>query len=38
MLVHPQNGPIHVASDYSVFSNNYSWHKLADYVWLDQPV
>ena len=24
--------------DYSVTANNYSWDKLADYVWIDQPV
>lgn len=35
---HIKNGPIHVAGDYSVHPNNYSWDKLADYIWLDQPV
>jgi hypothetical protein len=25
-------------NDYSISANNYSWDKLADYVWIDQPV
>jgi len=33
-----ENGPLHVADDYSLFSNNFSWHTIADYVWIDQPV
>ncbi|KAJ3559788.1 hypothetical protein NM688_g126 [Phlebia brevispora] len=33
-----ENGPIHIRNDYSVFSNNFSWHQLADYIWVDQPV
>ncbi|TFK46525.1 alpha/beta-hydrolase [Heliocybe sulcata] len=33
-----ENGPIHIAPDYSAYSNNYSWDTLADYVWIDQPV
>ena len=33
-----QNGPIHVASDYSAFPNKYGWNELADYIWIDQPV
>ena len=33
-----QNGPLHIANDYSVYSNNYSWDKLADWIWVDQPV
>ncbi|TFK46518.1 alpha/beta-hydrolase [Heliocybe sulcata] len=33
-----ENGPIHIAPDYSAYSNNYSWNGLADYVWIDQPV
>lgn len=33
-----QNGPIHVANDYSIYANNFSWDKLADHVWIDQPV
>jgi carboxypeptidase D len=34
----PQNGPLHVADNYSLYANKNSWHKLADYIWLDQPV
>ncbi|EKM50681.1 uncharacterized protein PHACADRAFT_264079 [Phanerochaete carnosa HHB-10118-sp] len=33
-----ENGPLHIRDDYSMFSNNFSWHQLADYVWVDQPV
>ncbi|KAI0681923.1 Alpha/Beta hydrolase protein [Cytidiella melzeri] len=33
-----KNGPLHVADDYSLFSNNNSWDKLTDYIWIDQPV
>lgn len=33
-----QNGPLHVASDYSIHQNNFSWDRLADYIWIDQPV
>ena len=33
-----QNGPLHVADNHSLYSNNFSWDKLADYVWIDQPV
>ncbi|KAI0685251.1 Alpha/Beta hydrolase protein, partial [Cytidiella melzeri] len=33
-----ENGPLHVADDYSLFSNNNSWDKLTDYIWIDQPV
>ncbi|KAI0344359.1 alpha/beta-hydrolase [Trametopsis cervina] len=33
-----ENGPLHVADDYSLFSNNFSWHTQADYIWVDQPV
>ena len=33
-----QNGPLHIASDYSMYSNNFSWNHVADYVWIDQPV
>lgn len=33
-----QNGPLHIREDYTIFSNNLSWHTLADYVWVDQPV
>ncbi|KAG6866596.1 hypothetical protein C0991_002084 [Blastosporella zonata] len=33
-----ENGPIRINPDYSVTSHNYSWDKLADYFWIDQPV
>ncbi|KAI0344358.1 alpha/beta-hydrolase [Trametopsis cervina] len=33
-----ENGPLHVAADYSLFKNNYSWNTQADYIWVDQPV
>ncbi|GJE98044.1 serine carboxypeptidase-like protein [Phanerochaete sordida] len=33
-----ENGPLHIREDYTIFSNNLSWHTLADYVWIDQPV
>jgi len=33
-----QNGPIYIQNDYSVSENQYSWTKVADYVWIDQPV
>lgn len=33
-----QNGPLQVTSNYSIRSNNYSWDRLADYIWIDQPV
>ena len=33
-----QNGPIRIHPDYSMTSNDYSWNKLADYFWIDQPV
>ncbi|THH00602.1 hypothetical protein EW026_g1946 [Hermanssonia centrifuga] len=33
-----QNGPLHIRNDYSMFSNNFSWDHLADYIWVDQPV
>jgi carboxypeptidase D len=33
-----ENGPIHISNDYSIVPNNYSWDKLADYIWIDQPV
>jgi carboxypeptidase D len=38
MLRFLQNGPIVVNSDYSLRPNNYSWHNLADYFWIDQPM
>ncbi|KAJ7210524.1 alpha beta-hydrolase [Mycena pura] len=33
-----ENGPIRIASDGSISPNNYSWDKVADYIWIDQPV
>jgi carboxypeptidase D len=33
-----QNGPIHTAFNGSMYANNYSWNKIADYFWIDQPV
>ncbi|KAI0773289.1 alpha/beta-hydrolase [Trametes elegans] len=33
-----ENGPVHINSDFSAQQNNYSWDKLADYIWIDQPV
>ncbi|KAJ3510060.1 hypothetical protein NLJ89_g4887 [Agrocybe chaxingu] len=33
-----ENGPIRINGDYSLQSNPYSWDKLADYFWIDQPV
>ncbi|TFK74999.1 alpha/beta-hydrolase [Pluteus cervinus] len=33
-----QNGPIRLQSDYGAQPNNYSWDRLADWIWVDQPV
>ncbi|KAF5383799.1 hypothetical protein D9615_003548 [Tricholomella constricta] len=33
-----ENGPIRIQPDYRITSNPYSWNKLADYFWIDQPV
>ncbi|KAJ6620632.1 Alpha/Beta hydrolase protein [Mycena sp. CBHHK59/15] len=33
-----ENGPIRIASDNTISANNYSWNKVADYIWIDQPV
>ncbi|THH29780.1 hypothetical protein EUX98_g4414 [Antrodiella citrinella] len=33
-----ENGPIHIADDFTAFQNNFSWNNLADYIWVDQPV
>ncbi|KAJ7668903.1 Alpha/Beta hydrolase protein [Mycena rosella] len=33
-----ENGPLQVTGDYSIVQNNFSWNKLADTVWVDQPV
>jgi carboxypeptidase C (cathepsin A) len=32
-----QNGPLRVTEDYAIVPNNYSWHQLADTIWVDQP-
>ncbi|KAK2463588.1 hypothetical protein APHAL10511_004339 [Amanita phalloides] len=33
-----ENGPIRINSNYSISPNPYSWDKLADFFWIDQPV
>jgi carboxypeptidase D len=33
-----ENGPIHVLEDGSIVGNQWSWDKLVDYVFIDQPV
>ncbi|KAE9402737.1 alpha/beta-hydrolase [Gymnopus androsaceus JB14] len=33
-----ENGPLHVTGDYSIVENEFSWDKLADAFWVDQPV
>ncbi|KAH9832569.1 alpha beta-hydrolase [Rhodofomes roseus] len=33
-----ENGPIHIAPNYSAYQNEYGWNNLADYFWIDQPV
>ncbi|TFK54453.1 alpha/beta-hydrolase [Heliocybe sulcata] len=33
-----ENGPLHITNTYSIVPNNYSWNKLADAFWVDQPV
>jgi len=33
-----ENGPIRIEADYSASANNYSWDKLVDTIWIDQPV
>ncbi|KAH9913989.1 alpha/beta-hydrolase [Epithele typhae] len=33
-----ENGPIHVDADSKPWENTYSWDKVADYFWIDQPV
>ncbi|KII95448.1 hypothetical protein PLICRDRAFT_34311 [Plicaturopsis crispa FD-325 SS-3] len=33
-----ENGPLHVTNDYSIVHNNFSWDRLADAFWVDQPV
>ncbi|KAI0642261.1 alpha/beta-hydrolase [Trametes meyenii] len=33
-----ENGPVHINADFSASANNFSWDKVADYIWVDQPV
>ena len=33
-----QNGPVHLNADGLPVQNQFSWDKLADYIWIDQPV
>lgn len=33
-----ENGPYRIEPDYSMQENTFNWNKLADYVWIDQPV
>ncbi|KAI0664279.1 alpha/beta-hydrolase [Cubamyces menziesii] len=33
-----ENGPIRIGPDGSPSENTYSWDRVADYVWIDQPV
>lgn len=33
-----ENGPLLVTETYSLIQNNFSWHKLVDAIWVDQPV
>ncbi|KAF7356332.1 Carboxypeptidase [Mycena venus] len=33
-----ENGPVRIAADGTISQNNYSWDKVADYIWIDQPV
>ncbi|KAK7037692.1 hypothetical protein VNI00_010918, partial [Paramarasmius palmivorus] len=33
-----ENGPLQVQGDYSIAGNNFSWNRLADAFWVDQPV
>ncbi|KII85865.1 hypothetical protein PLICRDRAFT_44287 [Plicaturopsis crispa FD-325 SS-3] len=33
-----ENGPVHIQNDYSAVANDKSWNKIADYIWVDQPV
>ncbi|KAJ7238698.1 alpha/beta-hydrolase [Mycena rebaudengoi] len=33
-----ENGPIQITGNYSIVHNKFSWDKLADTFWVDQPV
>ncbi|KAJ6574370.1 Alpha/Beta hydrolase protein [Mycena capillaripes] len=33
-----ENGPLQVMGNYSIVQNNFSWSKLVDIFWIDQPV
>ncbi|KAF8917843.1 alpha/beta-hydrolase [Mucidula mucida] len=33
-----ENGPFRLGGDYGMTTNNFSWNRIADYVWVDQPV
>ncbi|KAJ6602725.1 alpha/beta-hydrolase [Mycena vulgaris] len=33
-----ENGPLQVTGTFSIVPNNFSWNKLADTFWIDQPV
>ncbi|TFK31890.1 Alpha/Beta hydrolase protein [Crucibulum laeve] len=33
-----ENGPIRFGDDLSLSAHNQSWDKVADYIWIDQPV
>ncbi|KAJ7112959.1 alpha/beta-hydrolase [Mycena epipterygia] len=33
-----ENGPLQVTGNYSIVQNDFSWNKLADTIWVDQPV
>lgn len=33
-----ENGPLQVTANFSLVSNAFSWDKLLDYIWIDQPV
>ncbi|KAE9404117.1 alpha/beta-hydrolase [Gymnopus androsaceus JB14] len=32
-----ENGPLQVTGNYSIVENEFSWNKLADAFWVDQP-
>ncbi|KAF7307471.1 Alpha/beta-hydrolase [Mycena indigotica] len=33
-----ENGPLRVTGNFSIVQNKFSWNKLADTIWIDQPV